>query len=371
MRRIVVAVSGGADSLYALVTLQEQGHEVIALHGLFLQEKNTNAETNAGLNTLEKLCTQRKIPLHIIDYRPLFDAKVITPFLQEYALGRTPNPCAVCNANIKFGALMDSAIELGAQLFATGHYATINPLFSRETQNISPLCKGEDLSKDQSYFLALVPKERFTQLLFPLAHTQKQNNIQYLNDKNIPIPIAKESQEICFVPPTESSAYRDFVLEEARKRHIKLSKSGAMYCLEHGQEILIAPKQGGRHHGLWQYTEGQRRGLGVAWKEPLYVYAKDAQRNALILTNKNEAKLTACVVNKLNFFVKPEHWCHQELFVRLRYRQIEAPAHVKLDGDSLRITFQSPQCLTAPGQIAAVYSADGQVLAGGIIENIM
>ncbi len=368
MSHIAVAVSGGADSLYALISLQEEGHTVMALHGLFLPEQEESAEQ--GLAELKALCAQRHIPLHIVDYRDIFDKSVITPFLQEYANGRTPNPCAVCNAHIKFGVLMDSALELGAELFATGHYASLKQDFSSTDINQSPLYKGQDAGKDQSYFLSLVPRERFARVLFPLANTNKKDNVAYLQSKNISIPIPKESQEICFVPPTESSAYRDFVQKEADKRAIHLGTHGKIMVQEQGQEIAVLPKQGGVHAGLWQYTEGQRRGLGVAWKEPLYVLAKNNLRNTLILCNKEQAVLNSCTVKQVNFFVNPKRLKDEKLFVRLRYRQMESPADIVYDGERLHITFPQAQSLTAPGQVAVIYDAKGAVLAGGIIDSI-
>ncbi len=363
MATIAVAVSGGADSLYALLRLQEEGHKVLALHGLFLMQD----QDLVAINALEKLCHERKIDLHVVDFRHVFDQKVISPFLKAYAQGYTPNPCALCNAGIKFGVLMDGALTLGAELFATGHYAGLKPNFSPENLHDSPLCKAEDKRKDQSYFLALVPRERFSHCLFPLAHTQKNDNLAYLQERNISVPVVKESQEICFVPPTESNAYRDFMRMEAKKRHITLGRSGKIYVQSEGTESLVPEKQGGKHSGLWQYTEGQRRGLGVAWSEPLYVRTKDKKRNALILSPKNEAVLSSCVVKHLNFLVPPEYWPWQKLFVRLRYRQMEAPAHINYNDDSLHIEFQKPQSLTAPGQVAVIYNEHGDVLAGGII----
>ncbi len=366
MSKIAVAVSGGADSLYALVRLHEMGHELIAIHGLFLAgETDDNA-----LELLEKLCSLRCIPLHIIDFRSAFDQEVILPFLHDYALGITPNPCALCNAKIKFGLLMDSALALGAELFATGHYAALNIEDTMDDVTKSPLSKGLDMHKDQSYFLALVARERLLSCLFPLAHTQKTENISYLKQHNIIAPIAKESQEICFVPDIHSSAYRNFVLEEAKKRQIHLGKGGNMYVRTAETELLVPEKQGGKHGGLWQYTEGQRRGLGVAWSEPLYVCEKDKNRNALILASQKDAVLNACTVERLNFFVQPKFWPWDNLLVRLRYRQKEVAAHVIYDNNMLFIQFSKPQPLTAPGQVAVIYNEQGHVLAGGIISSV-
>ncbi len=361
MARIAVAVSGGADSLYALISLQEQGHEVFALHGLFLP--SASAEESLAVTGLRTLCQERNIPLHIVDFRADFRQHVVMPFVQAYAQGHTPNPCALCNKGIKFGLLMDKALALGAELFATGHYARLQEHTS-EAQ--SPLGKGQDIRKDQSYFLALVPRERFSQVLFPLACTQKTANIQYLQERGINIPVAQESQEICFIP---NDAYREFIPQACKEFRIKLGKCGPIYIREDGQDILLPKKYGGQHQGLWQYTEGQRRGLGVAWKEPLYVCAKDSARNALILGSKEEAKLQGCEVHFINYLV-PHHLWTERILVRVRYRQQEMPARIEHNQDMMRIVFDEPQAPTAPGQIAAVYDEQGHILAGGLIKNV-
>ncbi len=358
MACIAVAVSGGADSLYALVTLQDQGHDVMALHGLFLPQAD-----NKAVQGLEALCKKRHIPLHIQDFRQDFDAKVITPFVKDYAHGLTPNPCALCNKYVKFGLLMDKALTLGADFFATGHYAGLNP---KATFTQSPLHKGQDIRKDQSYFLALVPRERFSKVLFPLADTQKVDNIHHLQRNNIAIPVAQESQEICFVP---ADAYRDFLLLASKERGITLGGPGHIYIQENGVQTLLPTKFGAPHQGLWQYTEGQRRGLGIAWKEPLYVCAKDIENNSLILGNKTQATLQSCIVRHTNFLVPSTHW-PQNVLVRLRYRQQETAAHVQVENTTLHIHFSTPQSPTAPGQIAAVYDEKGSILAGGIIESV-
>ncbi len=364
MSRIAVAVSGGADSLYALVHLYEQGHDILALHGLFLPEKDTNS---TALAALEKLCAERGIALHIVDFRQEFSQRVIAPFVKAYAEGRTPNPCALCNKQVKFGLLMDKAFELGAEYFATGHYAALHPDTGKSlAPQHSPLIKGQDIRKDQSYFLSLVPRKRFEKILFPLAKTQKNENIHFLQAQGINIPIAKESQEICFVP---ADAYREFLLARSKDYGIKLGKGGQIFIKEDGQEILLPKKFGGAHAGLWQYTEGQRRGLGVAWKEPLYVCAKDSARNALILGNKAEATLVGCVTGQANFLVDPKHW-PQDILVRVRYRQQEVPAKISIQDERLHIHFATAQSPTAPGQIAAVYDATGSILAGASIEEV-
>ncbi len=349
MARIAVAVSGGADSLFALVSLMEQGHDVIAMHGLFLAENISHPTTK-----LEEVCFALQVPLHIIDMRKQFDQLVIEPFIKSYAHGLTPNPCAICNKQIKFGLLLQEAIRLNADLLATGHYAAKN-------LGLSPLAKGKDQRKEQSYFLSLVPKHSFERCIFPLENKEKTFIFHYLQERGFNIPVEKESQEICFVP---SDAYRPFLESEAQKRQIALSGAGPILLEQNGTYITL-----GQHKGLWQYTEGQRRGLNIAYSEPLYVRTKDNVNNTLILGTAAQLKLQGCVINNLNILAPVEQWPN-DIFVRVRYRQQEARANVTLLENTLRIEFENPQSLTACGQIAALYDATGQVLAGGIIHSI-
>ncbi len=351
MARIAVAVSGGADSLFALYSLHEQGHDVLALHGHFLPSPN-----HENTQYLQELCERMHIPLHVLDLRENFDSLIVQPFIKAYTEGLTPNPCALCNAHMKFGLLLDASTKLGADFFATGHYATKN-----NSPCLSPLSKGCDPTKEQSYFLSLVPRDNFEKIIFPLANTNKLNNIKYLNSKDFEISLNSESQEICFVP---EDAYRPFLEQEATKRGIALPPQGPILIKEGN-----TTKQIGEHKGLWQYTEGQRRGLGIAWSEPLYVCTKDIEQNALILGIAKDLTLNGCIINNINLFTQPEKW-PQGILVRLRYRQQEAPAKVTWEGQNLRIELHKSQSPTACGQIATIYDQSGHVLAGGIIKEV-
>ena len=269
------------------------------------------------------------------------------PFARAYAAAETPNPCALCNRDLKFGLLLDQARELGADRLATGHYAALveHPVYG--------LClrKGADAAKDQSYFLALVPRSRLAAALFPLAAANKPDVRQTLLRQGLEVPLPKESQEICFVPDDD---YRTFVAGSG----VPLPGPGPILFTD-GRAI-------GRHEGLWRYTEGQRRGLGVAWSEPLYVIGKDAAGNALLAGTRAELAGTECEAGELNLLVPPELW-PAECLVRTRYRQAAAPAEVSVQAGRLFVRFHAPQPLPAPGQVAAVFDADGHVLAGGLV----
>ena len=349
--KLAVAVSGGTDSLYALAALAGRSDvsEVMALHALFHSGGDAGSPT---VSLLAERCRELGADFHLLDLRERFSELVVRPFAEAYARGETPNPCAHCNRRIKFGLLLDEARKLGADTIATGHYAVL----AEHPRYGTALRRGEDSGKDQSYFLALTPLERLRSAIFPLGKVRKEDARQSLAERGLSVPLPKESQEICFVPRDDYRAFlRDF--------GIRLPSGGPMVF---GDGLVV-----GRHQGLWQYTEGQRRGLGVAWSEPLYVIGKDRARNALLLGTAAELRVNGCVAAGLNLLVPPELWPH-DLFVRTRYRQTAVPADVRIQGHEassarMLVRFHEPQLPSAPGQIVAVFDAEGYVLAGAVI----
>lgn len=357
---VAVAVSGGVDSLHALLRLHATpGLRVMAIHGRFLPAAELERDP---VPPLRELCAARGIPFHCLDCTGTFAARVITPFLRAYAAGHTPNPCALCNAQVKFGALWEAARALGANQLATGHYARL----AHAADGTPELYRANDPAKDQSYFLALVPRERLVGVRFPLAAISKSEVVRWLAGQGVDVPLPGESQEICFVP---QDAYRPFVERECARRGIALGGPG--------EALLNAGQPGerclGRHGGLWRYTEGQRRGLGLAWSEPLYVQGKDMARNVLKLCTKADLAVHGVRVEQLNMLVPRCQW-PDALLARVRYKQQPVPAIVREEAPerpgSLTLTFATPQAPTAPGQVAALYDAAGRVLAGGIIAEI-
>lgn len=338
---IAVAVSGGVDSLACLLLLRRQTDEPItALHGLF----HAKAQVPPGLPAI---CAKLAVDLHIADLRREFEQSVIKYFIAEHAAGRTPNPCAICNSQIKFGALLHFANKLGASRLATGHYARFD----------GTLMSGADGSKDQSYFLSLTPAAALVQAIFPLGKFSKSQTRELVSSVGLAPPVPNESQDICFLAETGAAAF----LAE----HLP-SRPGPV-MLRPG--INASPIHVGNHAGLWQYTLGQRRGLGIAWREPLYVCGKDISNNVLLLAPRRMALMRAALAARLNRFVEPELWPEQVL-VKLRYNQKEAAAAWRMEEGMLRLNLAQAMLATAPGQVAAVYDADGRLLCGGIVEAV-
>ena len=342
-RSVAVAVSGGMDSLYALISLHEQGLAAFALHARMLPPK-PGADPVPGL---ERACARLGLPLHVVDVHEAFAGLVVRPFAEEYAAACTPNPCAWCNARVKFGLLLDAARALGAEHIATGHYAawTGHPVYG------AALRRGVDSHKDQSYFLAMVPRERLAAALFPLAAHSKTALAAELAARGHDVPLPRESQEICFVP---DDAYRPFLQQQG----VALSGPGPVELAD-GRIIT-------RHEGLWRYTEGQRKGLGIAWSEPLYVLGKNTARNALLVGTRDELMVSGCTAASLNELVPRALW-PGELYVQTRYRQRAVAASVTPAGDVLTVCFSTEQTPAAPGQILVIYDAGGWVLAGARI----
>ena len=346
--KIAVAVSGGMDSLYALHSLHTAGYACIALHGRFLPAM-TGPDPATGL---AEFCARLGAPFHCVDLVKEFERHVITPFCEAYTVAQTPNPCAACNAVIKFGALFEAAISLGAERLATGHYARLLPHPDHQDE-LLPIV-GVDAVKDQSYFLVLTPVERLRVAMFPLGGKQKSEIARELRAMGIVAPAQVESQEICFVPGND---YRAFLA----KRATGLPGSGPVLD-EDGNRL-------GAHHGLWRHTEGQRRGLGIAAARPLHVLRKDAALNALIVGPIERAVISGCRAEQVNYLLPPAQW-PKDLLVRLRYRQKPHPARVECGLNEFTVRFAKPQPVTACGQVAAIYDTHGFLLAGGIIAEI-
>lgn len=354
---IAVAVSGGVDSLYALASLRDQGRDVMPLHARMLPPDLAPAGYEAMLDRLGDACARIGAPLHVADCVDAFAKAVISPFVQSYAQGLTPNPCARCNAAVKFGLLLDIARDLGAARLATGHYIRLERL-----PDGMALYAAGDSAKDQSYFLSLVPRERLALAVSPLANKTKAEIRAYFAVRGITPPAPDESQEICFVPNDD---YRAFLLDRAAKLGISLPGPGTV-ALPDGTAI-------GSHKGLWQYTEGQRRGLGIAWSEPLYVLAKEADANRLVAGNAaqlaqhpsgREIRARDC-----NFLVPFADW-PESVLVRTRFRQQPRPSSASLSDGVLVLHDNNPGGPPAKGQIATAYALeDGRlrVLGGGVI----
>ncbi|HKK32295.1 MAG TPA: tRNA 2-thiouridine(34) synthase MnmA [Desulfomicrobiaceae bacterium] len=342
--RTAVALSGGADSLLTLHLLREKGVPLTGVHAFFLPPSE---EDRALAQRIEAGCRDLDVPFFALDLSAEFEKQVIQPFIRAYTRGRTPNPCAICNPRIKFGLLRDRVRDLGTERLATGHYARLAP-----TESGPGLFRGKDPAKDQSYFLSLVPVERFSGVEFPLGTWRKTDVQAELQARGLRVPAGGESQEVCFIPED----YRAFLTD----RGVPLSGPGPVRTVS-GEPL-------GNHPGLWRYTLGQRRGLGIPYSEPLYVIAKEYATNTLVVDTREKLNVAGCTAVNLNILVPQERW-PERVLAQTVYRQTPKPATVSIRRKTVTIRFEEPRSRPTPGQVAAIYSEQGQVLAGAEISD--
>jgi tRNA-specific 2-thiouridylase len=336
--KVAVAMSGGVDSSVAAALLKEAGHDIFGVTMQLITESDAAADAR-------EVTVRLGIPHYIIDLREDFRHRVIAPFCEEYARGHTPNPCVVCNREIKFGRLREKAAALGAEYIATGHYARVQ---RDETAGDYRLRKGADINKDQSYFLCRLAREQLAHAIFPVGGMTKPEVRRIAAGLGLKTASRRESQEACFIRGGDVAAFvNDFLGRPASPGPI----------LDGDGNVL------GEHRGITSYTIGQRHGLGIAVAKPLYVNAIRPERNAVIVGEKGRTFTDELVAGDLNWLVPvPERPIN--IKARVRHRHIEAPAVVTpLDSNTVYVKFARPQMAITPGQTVAFY--DGEYVIGG------
>lgn len=352
--RLVVAMSGGVDSSVAAWMLAQRGHPLVGLfmrNGVKVDAASVHKKSCCSLGDARDarmVATYLEVPFQAVDLSDEFGS-IIEHFVAEYSRGRTPNPCAVCNRDLKMGRLIELADQLGCQGVATGHYARIQILDGRVH-----LLRGVDVRKDQSYQLFSVAEAQLARTVLPLGHLEKPAVRALASNVGLRTSAKKDSQEVCFVP---SNDYRQLLAERKVELHP-------------GLVVDTLGRRVGEHEGTEHYTVGQRRGLGIGGGTPLFVVETIPEEGLVVVGGREDCKATSMLVDDLNWIgVDPGQSLRAQ--VQHRYHCQPAACTIEIEGSpaqggQARVTFDEPQLAVAPGQGAAFYAGE-RLLGGGWI----
>ncbi|WP_274517494.1 tRNA 2-thiouridine(34) synthase MnmA [Fortiea contorta] len=348
MKKVVVGLSGGVDSSAAAAILHHQGYEVVGLTLWLMKGKGQCC--SEGMIDAANICEQLGIPHQVVDIRDVFQTNIVDYLVSGYSVGITPLPCSQCNKTVKFGPMVQYAREqLGCASIATGHYAQIS---YDQVSGRYQLLRAVDRNKDQSYFLYDLSQDLLAATIFPLGQIEKSDTRRIAAEYGLATADKPESQDLCLVE--SNGSMRAFL------------------------DKYLAPKPGdivdtngkvlGQHDGVHHYTIGQRKGLGIAAAEPLYVIELDAINNKVVVGDRTKVTQPECTVNRVNWVSIAEPTTPIPAQVQIRYRSHPEPVTViPLENSRVRLVFDEPQFSITPGQAAVWYDGD-KVLGGGIIE---
>ncbi len=342
-KKVAVGLSGGLDSSVTCFLLKQQGYDVAAITVKMVDDAKFEQIVKNAAAVADKI----GIPHYVLDLSKEFKKDVIDYFENSYKNGLTPNPCILCNRTIKWGRLFDYAINvLGCDYVSSGHYARIEDM-----DGIKKMYPAKDEKKDQQYYLFELEQNHLQKIIFPLSGYTKDEIRKIALDNDLPSKSSKESQDICFI--TKPMTTKKYITQKFG------TKKGDFVFLKTGKKV-------GTHEGFYQYTIGQRKGIGIAWEEPLYVVKLDAQKNIVYVGTKEDLLSTELSLHDVKFqypFEKEEF----EANVKIRYNMDSKPARIFVDYKNMtgRVVFDEPVASVTSGQAAVFYDKNDKHLIGG------
>lgn len=359
--KVVIAMSGGVDSSVAASLMKSAGCDCIGMtmrlwKGEEAEKAACSTQSCCGAESVEDarlVAETLGMPYYAINFKEEFWNKVVLKFAEEYFSGRTPSPCILCNEKLKFDTLYKKALEIGASKVCTGHYARIK--YDEESGRWL-LLRGQDPKKDQTYFLFSMTQQQLSKTLFPVGEFNKEEIRKLAENEGLVTAKKPESQDICFIPDGDYAAFLE--------RHFPRESQAAKGKIKHvSGEVL------GEHRGIHSVTIGQRKGLGIAFGEPLYVTGIDAENREVIVGSKNDVKKKELTLLRVNWIVKEgKPGEAYPVTIRIRSRGPESPGIVyPLEGGRARVVFDTAQHAVTPGQACVFYEGD-KVFGGGWIE---